>query len=228
MRVLTITLLAALAACSKSDDKKPAPAPPTGSAPAPGEGSNAFNTPPGGSGTMAGSGGTMAGSGGTMTGSGGTMAGSAAMAGSGDAGSGGGSAVAMGGSDAFDFDKLDHKAQAEYMKQHVIEDMKKEFQAFDAKKFKDFDCKTCHGKNAKERHFEMPTPDIPKLDFVALRAGKQEPKTAEFMGKVVEPKMAAIMHEPVYDPKTNTGFGCLECHLQKGKDAPPPKHDHDK
>ncbi len=171
-----------------------------------------------GSAEMAGSGSAMAGSGSgsAMAGSGSAMAGSGSGSGSAAAeGSGAGSGSAA--ANDFDFQKLDHKARVAFMKTKVMPAMKTAFQEFDAKKFAKFNCKTCHGKNAEKNKFKMPNGDIPKLDFVALKAGKQAPKMAEFMGKTVKPQMAQLLNMPEFteekpDPKA---FGCLNCHEQK-------------
>ena len=173
-------------------------------------------------------GGAAAGSGSAATGS--AMAsgsGSAMAAGSGSAmagsGAGSGSAVAMAGSGdgsgsaAWDWDKLTHDEQMDYMKKHVVPTMKPLFQKFDAKHYKDFGCKTCHGKDPKKSKFKMPTPDLPKLDFAALKAGKQKPKVAEWMGKVVKPEMAKILEQPEWTPEHQDGFGCGNCHTEKKK-----------
>jgi hypothetical protein len=211
----------AFAACSKKKDDPGAPA--------------------GGSAVVTDNGSVMVGSGSAMAagsaGSGSAMAagsagsGSAMAAGSGSAiatGSGSGSAVAAGsgsdagssagsGSAAFDFDKLTHDEKADFMKKNVVPAMKVEFQKFDPKKFANFGCKTCHGKDPKASKFKMPTPDLPKLDFAKLEAGKQEPKIAEWMGKVVKPQMAKILNQKEFDPANAKagGFSCLECHEQK-------------
>nr|HEX4316831.1 hypothetical protein [Kofleriaceae bacterium] len=206
---MAAVLALAVAACGSKESKTETKSTGSGSATSMAggsAGSGSATSMAGGSGSAA----TMAGGSdgsASMTGSAGSavaMTGSAGSAGS-----------AGGGSDDFDFDKLDHKAQADFMKQHVLPDMKIAFQQFDAKKFATFDCKTCHGKDPKAVHFKMPTPDLPKLDFAAIQAGKQAPKTAEFMEKTVEPQMAKILHKPVFDMKTKTGFGCLGCHEQK-------------
>jgi len=101
------------------------------------------------------------------------------------------------------------------MKTKVLPQMKAAFQKFDAKKFAKFTCKTCHGKDPVKAKYEMPNPELPKLDFAALKAGKQEPKLAEFMGKVVKPDMAKLLQRPEYSDKNPDGFGCLDCHLEK-------------
>ena len=74
---------------------------------------------------------------------------------------------------------------------------------------------TAHGKDPKATKYKMPNPELPKLDFAALKAGKQAPKMAEFMGKVVKPQMAKILQQPEYTETNPKGFGCLECHQQK-------------
>ncbi len=220
-RTLFCALMLIAAACSKKDD----------------DGSAKKK----GSGTMAGSGSSMAGSGSSMAGSGSSMAGSgssmslagpgpgsgSAMAGSGSdagsgsavaagsgAGSGSGSAAPVTGMDRFD--KLSKDDKIAFMKAKVMPPMKTAFQTFDKEKFAKFNCKTCHGKSAdKGGDFKMPNPDIEPLDFAALKAGKQKPKFAEFMAKIVTPQMAAIFEMPMHSEKAPNGFGCLECHTQK-------------
>jgi hypothetical protein len=61
----------------------------------------------------------------------------------------------------------------------------------------------------------MPNAELPKLDFAALKAGKQKPKIAEWMGKVVKPEMAKLLNQPEYTETNPKGFGCLECHEAK-------------
>jgi hypothetical protein len=206
MKQLGFALVLALAVvgCSKKD---------SGTA-ATGSGSAAT-----GSAMMAGSGSAMAGSGSAMAmGSGSAMAGSDM-----GSGAGSGSAVAMAGSGAgsgsaaWDFDKLTHDEQMDFMKKQVVPTMKPLFQKFDAKRYKDFGCKTCHGKDPKKAKFKMPTPDLPKLDFAALKAGKQKPKVAKWMGEVVNPEMAKLLQKPEYNPEKPdpSQFGCLGCHEQK-------------
>jgi hypothetical protein len=151
-----------------------------------------------------------------------TAAGSGSDTGSGSAAAGSGSDVvaAGSGSDAgsgekpFVFADLSVAEKEEFMKKQVMPAMKKAFQEFDPKEFKDFTCKTCHGKDPKKSKFKMPSPDIEKLDFEKLKAGKQHPKTAEWMAKVVKPQMAKMLNMPEQDENTPKGFGCLHCHEQ--------------
>ncbi len=206
-RILIASVLAlGLFSCSKKETSSPT-TPPTGSSTT---GSGSAGSA--GSAAMAGSGSAAEGSGSAVAATG--SAGSAA-AGSAGSGSAAGEANEAKGSGGFDFDKLSHDEKMEFMKTKVVPAMKKEFQAFDAKRYANFGCKTCHGKDPKKSKYKMPNPELPKLDFAALKAGKQKPKVAEFMGKVVKPKMAEILQQPEYTEQNPKGFGCLECHEQK-------------
>jgi len=107
-----------------------------------------------------------------------------------------------------------------YMKGEVLPTMKPVFQTFDAKKFKTFNCATCHGKDGVERKFKMPSNDIHPLPnskegFEAkLKSEPTWPKWAEFMSQKVEPPMGKLLDLPVFDPKkpVEGAFGCVACH----------------
>ena len=126
-----------------------------------------------------------------------------------------------------------------YMKEVVLPESKKIFVAFDAKKFENMDCNTCHGDGAENGSFEMPDAKIhplPNSEEAFMAWAQKEPevgKWAQFMSGEVEPLMARLLDETVFDPKTKTGeFGCTACHTlvdAEGKPVPlPPKdHDHD-
>src|SRR5262245_14918890 len=62
------------------------------------------------------------------------------------------------------FEKLEHEQKIAFMKQKVVPAMKPIFQNHDAKDFAKFGCSTCHGAQAKEGHFDMPNPGLPKLN----------------------------------------------------------------
>jgi hypothetical protein len=191
-------------------------------------------------GSNTGSGSSMAGSGSSMTGSGSSMGsdngsgssmGSGSSAGSGsdsgsaagsgsDSGSGAGSGSGSGssagtGSGGVDFDKLTHDEKIDFMKKQVVPTMKPLFQDFDKKKYANFGCKTCHGKDPKATKYKMPSADLPKLDFAKLEKGLQEPKIAKWMGEVVKPQMAKVLNKPEYSKLNPKGFGCLQCHNEK-------------
>ena len=107
-----------------------------------------------------------------------------------------------------------------YMKAAVTPTMKPIFQAFDDKKFKTFNCESCHGADGADRKFKMPSNDIHPLPstheaFEAkLKTEPTWPKWTEFMAQKVEPAMGKLLDLPVFDPKNPVkgAFGCANCH----------------
>ena len=121
-----------------------------------------------------------------------------------------------------DWEHMSAAEKKKYMKTTVLPTMKKEFQAFDAKTYKKFNCATCHGDGATDGKFKMPNAKLPKLpkptaqsDFVELQ--KKKPEAVKFMGTVVKPKMAELLGLPQWTPETKTGFGCYHCHTKQGE-----------
>jgi hypothetical protein len=110
------------------------------------------------------------------------------------------------------FDQLDQDQRAEFMKQKVVPMMKPLFQNHDPKQFAEFGCQTCHGAQAKEGHFDMPNPKLPKLNFNDMSKFKKE--DVEWMGKEIEPTMGKILNRPLYSKDNPKGFGCLNCHTE--------------
>ncbi|HEY5946081.1 MAG TPA: hypothetical protein VIV40_11350 [Kofleriaceae bacterium] len=110
-----------------------------------------------------------------------------------------------------------------FMKLTVLPAMKQTFQEFDAKKFADMNCETCHGKAAKDGTFEMPNPDIERLpkpeQFMAYAADPKHAPWVKFMAEKVKPQMAQLLKMSEFDPKTETGdFSCGNCHMVIGEE----------
>ena len=104
----------------------------------------------------------------------------------------------------------------QYMRKQVLPAAKKLFGAFDAKKYKNVTCQTCHGaKGVESGSYKMPNPEIAKLPttpdaFKELKAKK--PEMVKFMAEEVKPHMAALLGIPEWTPQTPNGFGCYGCH----------------
>lgn len=111
------------------------------------------------------------------------------------------------------FDQLDQDQRVEFMKQKVVPAMKPIFQNHDATKYAEFGCKTCHGEQAMQGHFDMPNSDLPKLNFNDQSAmAKFKKEDLEWMAKEVKPTMAKLLSEPEFTPENPKGFGCTDCH----------------
>ena len=115
---------------------------------------------------------------------------------------------------------MTYQQKKAYMKAAVMPTMKPIFKEFDGKKFKSFNCETCHGKDGADRKFKMPSNDIHPLPntpeaFQAMMKKEPDwPKWTEFMAKKVEPAMGKLLDVPVFDPKNPVkgAFGCANCH----------------
>lgn len=203
---VTICGFAFAFACSKDNQQEPAPSPSAGSAATTDSGSaDATGSAAVGSGEGSGS-----------------AADAGSAAGSGDdsaAGAAEGSDSVAAADEGGHFDKLTHDEKVKFMKQKVMPTMKPLFQKFDKKEFAKVTCKTCHGKSPAKAKYEMPSPDLPALDFDEIKAGKADPQMVEFMSKVVKPEMAKLLGEPEMSEDQPNGFGCLHCHTLKKKSA---------
>ena len=121
-----------------------------------------------------------------------------------------------------DWEHMSEADKKKYMKSTVLPAMKKEFQTFDAKTYKKFNCATCHGEGATDGKFKMPNAKLPKLPQPTDRAGfmalqQKKPDAVKFMGTVVKPKMAELLGLAEWTPATPTGFGCYQCHTKAEK-----------
>lgn len=114
------------------------------------------------------------------------------------------------------WDAMEKREKGQYMKDVVLPTMKRLFQRHDPKNYADFDCETCHGLDAHERHFEMSNPDLYALFPTGSPQQKQmvidKKPTLTFMFSQVVPAMQQLLGEEPYDPQTKTGFSCFECH----------------
>lgn len=113
------------------------------------------------------------------------------------------------------WDAMDHAQRLQTMKTVVLPKMSADFKEFDAKKYDHFGCTTCHGERLKKGDFKMPNPGLPHLSYTDgfKKHRDAKPAITKFMMDKVEPDMAACVGEKPFDPKTNSGFGCAECHV---------------
>ena len=103
------------------------------------------------------------------------------------------------------WEKMNFDQRVTYMTDVVQPTMAAMFKAFDAKKFGNFDCANCHGKNGKGLKYKMPN-GIEPLDATDMPKGK----TAIFMADKVMPKMVELLELPKFG-----GMNCFSCHASK-------------
>src|SRR5262245_58739112 len=93
-------------------------------------------------------------------------------------------------------DKLEHEQRIAFMKQKVEPAMRPVYQHHAPKDFAQFGWSSCHGEQAKEGHFDMPNPKLPKLNFTDMSKFKKE--DIEWMKAQVMPTMGKILQLPLY------------------------------
>jgi hypothetical protein len=99
----------------------------------------------------------------------------------------------------------------------VLPTMREAFQTNDLALYENFNCASCHGAGASNKTYKMPNPDLTKLDPRDSFASNKDLNAVRytFMTETVVPEMARLLGEPVFDPKTGKGIGCLSCHVNK-------------
>jgi hypothetical protein len=116
------------------------------------------------------------------------------------------------------WDSMEFDAKKGYMKQVVFPQMKALFQSFDATKYADFKCKTCHGEGVAAGTYKMPNPRLPKLPNSKAGWDELKDKHADmmkFMMMTVKPQMAKLLGKPQMTRDNPKGFGCGNCHTDQ-------------
>ncbi|MEI8135053.1 MAG: hypothetical protein WCH46_08290 [bacterium] len=111
-----------------------------------------------------------------------------------------------------DWEKMDHAARLAYMRKVVLPTMKAEFAKFNPERFDNVRCSTCHGDGAMDGSYKMPNAKLWKLPRSKDGWAKADTSLVRFMRSTVKPKMAELLGMKPFDMKTNTGFGCGNCH----------------
>jgi hypothetical protein len=112
--------------------------------------------------------------------------------------------------------EMTHEERGAYMARAVVPRMGALFAEYDAERYADLDCSTCHGPDASARGFEMPNPSLLPLSPSGTEGQRhtvdQYPEGVRFMFNRVVPTMRALLGEPEFDPATGEGFTCFDCH----------------
>jgi hypothetical protein len=110
-----------------------------------------------------------------------------------------------------------HDQKLAYMKAAVLGPEKALFVEYDATRYGEFACKTCHGYSAANGSFKMPNPDLPRVHggregFQAL--ADKNPRALRFMQSVIVPETARLLGVKAFDMESHTGFSCYQCHVK--------------
>lgn len=124
-----------------------------------------------------------------------------------------GESFVLAGDSTINWEKMSFDERKNYMKKVVMPAMYEEFNKFDSTRFSAMNCRTCHGSGVKAGDFKMPNSRIAKLTMNFEEMAHDNPNYMEFMGKVVKPKMAALLGKQPYTHDNPTGFGCQSCHM---------------
>ena len=110
-----------------------------------------------------------------------------------------------------------HDQKLQYMKAVVVLKEKQLFTEYDARRFSNLECKTCHGSGVDNGTYKMPNPELTKWPggpeaFKLLKA--TNPKALYFMMAVVGPETAKMLGVKPFDMASHTGFSCFHCHTR--------------
>lgn len=122
--------------------------------------------------------------------------------------------------------EMSAEERGRYMAEVVLPYFRALFQEYDAERYADFGCQTCHGAAMNERGFAMPNPDLMPLHPSGSPEQRQmveeHPRMVRFMFNHVVPAARAAVDGAPYDPETREGFGCFSCHPTAAAPEPAP------
>ena len=124
--------------------------------------------------------------------------------------------------------EMDTDARRGWMVAEVLPRMGARFMAYDADRYADFSCATCHGPTAHDRDFAMPSlalPALPSTGSAEQHAMVREYEAmCRFMFSEVVPTMQTLLGAAPYDEATGEGFSCFSCHPRAGDEGATPIH----
>lgn len=114
------------------------------------------------------------------------------------------------------WEQMDGPARGRYMSQAIVPYFRELFVEYDAERYADFGCQTCHGASGAAQGFAMPNPDLlalhPSGSPEQQQMVQEHPRMVRFMFNHVVPPMRTALGMPEYDAETGEGFSCYTCH----------------
>lgn len=112
--------------------------------------------------------------------------------------------------------ELSQDERRAHMTREVLPRMTELFAAYDPVRYDGFGCATCHGDDARERGYAMPSPSLLPLHPTGSEGQQQMVREhadgVRFMYNRVLPTMQALLGAPAFDENTGEGFSCFACH----------------
>jgi hypothetical protein len=105
-----------------------------------------------------------------------------------------------------------------YMKSGFIDAERAIFASWEPVRFRNLECRDCHGPGVADSTFRLPNPDLPHLAPGAegfQELAKHEPEVLWFMQKRLVPETARLLGVPAFDFEAHTGFSCYQCHVRQ-------------
>ncbi|MBK8169426.1 MAG: hypothetical protein IPK60_03665 [Sandaracinaceae bacterium] len=115
------------------------------------------------------------------------------------------------------WESLTPQEKGHWMAEHVMPTMGALFREYDATRYAEFSCATCHGAAARQTHnFTMPSASLPVLPGPTSPQWQtpqpEHERVMRFMGGPVEHTMARLLGKEPFNMQTMAGFGCYGCH----------------
>jgi len=121
------------------------------------------------------------------------------------------------------WETMAHDEKLAWMQQEVLPRTEVLFVDYDADRYADFSCGTCHGEGASSGEFAMPSLSLPALPATGTPEQRQMvrdyPEGTRFMFSRLLPQMQTLLGAPEFDEETGEGFSCFSCHPHAGDEG---------
>jgi len=118
---------------------------------------------------------------------------------------------------------MTHDDKLAWMQQEVLPRTREQFVEYDAERYEDFSCATCHGDGANRGEFSMPSLSLPALPATGTPEQQQMvreyPEGTRFMFSRLLPLVQTLLGAPEFDEDTGEGFSCYSCHPHAGDEG---------
>lgn len=112
--------------------------------------------------------------------------------------------------------EMTQQERGAFMHDSVAPATQRMFQEYDAERYADFGCGTCHGSDMVAREFAMPNPGLlplyPTGSEEQRAAVEAHPRMVRFMYNHLLPTVRDMLELPEFDAETEQGFSCFSCH----------------